>query len=151
MSEGGSATVFEFPGNVIYSYTHFFGASGPMGDEEGPTGSRQENAHFNGEKLWVLCERGGWDLTRGMKYTRGKGKEQAAKPSGGYYEGTDEQFVSFVDCIRNGKKPLSNHETARVSTLMSMLGRMAMYNREKRAFEPRVIEWKDLGSKTDLT
>jgi hypothetical protein len=34
---------------------------------------------------------------------------------------------------------------------MSMMGRKAMYDRDRRSFRPRVIEWEDLGSKTDLT
>jgi hypothetical protein len=34
---------------------------------------------------------------------------------------------------------------------MSMLGRMAMYDRESATFTPRVVRWQDLGSKTDPT
>lgn len=138
-SEGRSAEAFEFPGNVLFSYTHLFGMPGPFGDEKG---------NFAGEKLWVVCEKGGYDLTRGMKYVRGGGEEQVGQPSGGYYDGTNEQFVAFADCIRKNKIPDSNHETARIATFMSMMGRMAMYNRETRSFTPRVIQWSDLGSKT---
>jgi predicted dehydrogenase len=150
LSEAGSATVFEFPGNVIFSYTHFMGTPGSVGEDEGPSGKPEEQNFIN-EKLWVFCEKGGYDLTRGMKYiTRGP-KERVGKASQGYDEGTQEEFNSFVEHIRSGQLPDSNHETARVSTLMSMMGRMAMYDRESRSFTPRVISWKDLGSKTDPT
>jgi predicted dehydrogenase len=150
MSEAKSATTFEFPGNVLFSYTHFFGAAGPFGDEQGPNGL-ENNRNYTGEKLWVLCDKGGYDVTRGIKYVRGAGQEKVGEPSGGYYDGTNEQFLSFAECCRTGQKPASNHETARVSTLMSMLGRMAMYDRESATFTPRVVRWQDLGSKTDPT
>jgi hypothetical protein len=74
---------------------------------------------------------------------------RVAPASQGYDEGTQEEFIAFADCIRTGRMPFSNHETARVSTLMSIMGRMAMYDRESRSFTPRVIEWKDLESRTD--
>lgn len=145
LSEAGSATVFEFPGNVLFSYTHFMGVPGSIGEDEGPS-TKPEEQNFINEKLWVFCEKAGYDLTRGIKYT-GKQKERVAKASQGYDEGTQEEFASFVECIRAGTRPASNHETARVSTLMSIMGRTAMYDRKSRAFTPRAIQWEDLGSK----
>ena len=143
MSEAKSAVTFEFADNVLFSYTHFFGMPGPFGDERG---------NFTGEKLWVICEKGGYDVTRGMKYVRGapeaSREEQVGEPSKGYYDGTNEEFIDFVECCRTGRKPASNHETARVATFMAMMGRMAMYNRDTRSFTPRVVQWEDLGSKT---
>jgi predicted dehydrogenase len=149
LSEAGSATVFEFAGGVMFSYTHFMGVPGSIGEDEGPS-TKPEEQNFINEKLWVFCEKGGYDLTRSMKYV-GKTKERVGKASQGYDEGTNEEWTSFIDCIRTGKTPDSSHETARVSTLMSMMGRKAMYDRDRRSFRPRVIEWEDLGSKTDLT
>ncbi len=145
MSEAKSATAFEFPGGVLFSYTHFFGCAGPLGDERG---------NFAGEKLWVFCEKGGYDLTQARKYVRGLapdkgGEEKVGEPSGGYYEGTNEEFIDFVECIRTGRKPASNHESARVSTLMAILGRMAMYDAEKGHFAPEVVRWEDIGSKSE--
>ena len=66
----------------------------------------------------------------------------------GYYDGTREQFISFAECLRTGSIPDSNHETGRISTFMSIMGRRAMYNRETRSFTPRLIRWEDLGSTT---
>jgi predicted dehydrogenase len=148
LSEAGSATTFEFPGNVIFSYTHLMGVPGSIGEDEGPS-SKPEEQNFINEKLWVFCEKGGYDITRGLRYV-GKKKERVGKASQGYDEGTQEEWASFVDCIRTGRKPDSNHETARISTLMSLMGRQAMYDRESRSFTPRVTRWEDLGSKTDL-
>ena len=65
--------------------------------------------------------------------------------------GEPEQLSDFVDNIKTGgkRKPNANVETGRVSTLMAIMGRMAMIDFEKNAFEPRIIQWKDLGSTTD--
>ena len=150
LSEAGSATAFEFPENVIFSYTHFMGVPGTIGEDEGPS-TKPEEQNFINEKLWVYCEQGAYDLTRGMRYLRdrAKTKERVGKASEGYDNGTKEEFASFIDCLRSGRKPDSNHETARVSTLMSLMGRKAMYDRSSRSFTSRVIRWQDLGSTTD--
>ncbi len=152
LSEAGSATTFEFPGNVLFSYTHLMGVPGTIGEDEGPS-TKPDEQNFINEKLWIFCEQAAYDLTRSMRYVRdrSKKKERVGAASRGYVEGTNEEFASFIDCIRTGKMPYSNHETARVSTLMSMMGRTAMYDRETKAFTPRVIEWKDLKSRTNPT
>ena len=60
--------------------------------------------------------------------------------------------MHFVDNIKKGGKVTAwaNAETGRVSTLMCMMGRLAMVNKEKDVYEPRVVNWKDLHSTTDL-
>jgi predicted dehydrogenase len=148
LSEAGSATAFEFPGNVLFSYTHLMGVPGTIGEDEGPSTKPEEQNVIN-EKLWVFCEQGAYDLTRGMRYLRdqAKTKQRVAPASQGYDEGTQEEFASFLDCLRTGKKPYSNHETARISTFMSFMGRKAMYDRESRQFTPEVVRWEDLGSR----
>jgi predicted dehydrogenase len=150
ISEAGSATAFEFPGDVIFSYTHLMGVPGTIGEDEGPS-TKPDEQNFINEKLWIFCENGAYDMTRGMRYLRdqAKTKQRVGPASEGYDNGTEEEFASFIDCLRSGKKPYSNHETARVSTLMSMMGRQAMYDRKSRDFTPRVVEWSDLGSSTD--
>jgi hypothetical protein len=141
MSEAKSSLAYEFPGGVLFSYTHLFGMPGPFGDQKG---------NFAGEKLWVIAEKGGYDVTRGMKYVRdGNTEEKVGEPSSGYYDGTNEEFASFVECCRTGETPASNEETARISTLMGIMGRTAMYDREKGTFDPRVIKWEDLKSRTN--
>jgi predicted dehydrogenase len=142
-SEAKSSVAWGFAGDVLFSYTHMFGMPGPFGDERG---------NQAGEKLWVICERGGYDITLGRKYVRGggeKAEEQVGEPSSGYYDGTNQEWAAFVDCCRTGRLPDSNHETGRISTFMAIMGRMAMYDRVSRTFTPRLIRWGDLGSKTD--
>ncbi len=138
LNEIKSAVIFEFPGNVLFSYTHLFGMPGPFGDEQG--------GNQSGEKLWIATEKGGYDMTQATEYVRGQGGTQIGKPSTGYMDGTREEFVAFADSLRTGKLPDSNHETGRISTLMAIMGRKAMYDRTSASFTPRVVRWQDLGS-----
>ena len=134
LSEDHSAVMFEFPGGVTFSYTHLFYCC----------------EQFCGEKLWVYTEKGGVDLPQAMKYPRaGMGDPERLGPeSPDWDHGTYEELAAFVDQIRNNKKPLSDQETGRISTLMSLMGRKAMYKRKTKSFEPTVVTWEELGSTT---
>jgi len=105
---------------------------------------------FCGEKLWVYLEKGGIDLPGGMKYPlAGQGDPvRLAEASSDWDNGTYEELEAFGRHIRNGETPLSNAETARVGTLMGILGGKAMYKRQDRTFTPSIEYWKDLGSAT---
>jgi predicted dehydrogenase len=132
-SEDKSSVTYLFPNGTIYSYTHLFYLP----------------PFFQKEKLWVFGEKAGVDLPAGMWYGRDSKEEQIGEPSGEDWDkGTDEELVGFVEAVRKNDKKLvrSNQETGGVSTLISLMGRMAFYNRAEDKFEPRVVEWKDLGS-----
>ncbi|MHC4444229.1 MAG: Gfo/Idh/MocA family protein [Planctomycetota bacterium] len=134
--ETHSATAFKFANGVIFAYTHLFHIP----------------PKFTEEKLWVFCEKAGIDLPAGMMYGRDKSEKRIGEASGDKWaKGTKEELLDFVENIKTGGKrmPNANVETGRVSTLMSIMGRTAMIDFNKNAFEPRVIKWKDLGSTTD--
>jgi predicted dehydrogenase len=133
-AEDHSALSFEFADGSIFSYTHLMYCPD----------------QFTGEKLWVYAEKGGVDLPMGMKYPRpGMGEpERIGKESSDWDQGTYEELEAFAQHIRNGEQSLSNIETSRQSTLMGIMGRMAMYQVEKNKYEPRLISWEDLGSTT---
>lgn len=133
-AEDHSALAFEFPGGVIFSYTHLMNCCD----------------QFCGEKLWVYAEKAGIDLIEGMKYPRkGMGDpERLGEKSSDWDNGTYEELEAFARHVRNGETPLSNVETARVGTLIGILGGMAMYQRESKSWVPRVAKWEDLGSTT---
>ena len=135
-SEDQSAVTFLYPDGAIYSYTHLF----YLADE------------FTDEKLVVHGKNGGVDLRGGMVYPReGKGsKQKFAEPVTSWELGTYEELVAFVDQIRNNTKPLSNQETGRISTLMSLMAHQAMYKRDTKKYEPSLVKWEDLGTTTDL-
>jgi len=133
-AEDHSGVLFKFPGHVVFSYTHVMNCCDA----------------FCGEKLWVYLEKGGIDLPGGMKYPlAGQGDPvRLAEASSDWDNGTYEELEAFGRHIRNGETPLSNAETARVGTLMGILGGKAMYKRQDRTFTPSIEYWKDLGSAT---
>ncbi|MEW6234898.1 MAG: Gfo/Idh/MocA family oxidoreductase [Candidatus Omnitrophota bacterium] len=133
-AEDHSAIVYQFPGDVVFSYTHLMNCC-----EE-----------FTGEKLWVYGEKAGINLPEGMKYPRpGQGEPvKLGEKVTDWDNGTYEELEAFARHIRNNETPLSNVETGRLSTLMGIMGGMAMYNRKKSKLESTMVTWKDLGTTT---
>ncbi|MGI6456819.1 MAG: Gfo/Idh/MocA family protein [bacterium] len=129
-SEDHAALMFEFPGKVIFSYTHIMNCCEP----------------FSGEKLWVYAEKGGLDLRLGLHYPLGTNPEPVQVGTGvtDWDEGTYEELEAFARHIQNHEQPLSNAHTASISTLIGIMGRKAMYNRRKNEFEPSVVTWEKL-------
>lgn len=146
-NEQQSATIWQWPGGEIFSYTHLLWLA----------------RRFQTEQLDVHCQKGGVDLAHGAMYWADHTPENAAKspdelkdqfaddPRGDWGMGTKEELQAFVANIKaDGKLPINaNVETGRIATLMCIMGRMAAINLEKNVYEPRVIRWKDLGSTTD--
>jgi len=135
-SEDHSAVMFEFPGDVIFSYNHLF-----LCPKE-----------FEYERLWVYGSKGGVDLPAGMKYPRpGMGDAENLYPAPDpqdWGRGTSEQLESFARHIRNNEKPLSNEITGAISTLTAIMGHKAMYKMNEKKWEPSIVTWDDLGSTT---
>lgn len=144
-TETHSATAWEFEGDVIFSYTHLFYLA----------------KHFVEEKVQVHGSGGGIDLVHGMLY-KFQDAEDKSPPDPGerigidsgddWQIGTNEELVDFVENIRTGAKrmPDANVETGRAAALACIMGRLASVNLKKNRYEPSVVEWKDVGSKTDL-
>jgi len=136
-NETHSATAFQFPNGEIFSYTHLKYLAG----------------RFTDEKTWIFCEKGCLDPGHGKMYLIDGNKEEqyGLDSKGDWGLGTTEELQDFVDNIKTGgkRKPNANVETGRVATMMCLMARKAHVNPEKNAFEPRVVEWKDLGSSTD--
>ncbi len=131
-AEDHSSLIFQFPGNVNFTYTHLMNCCDP----------------FTGEKLWVHTQKGGIDLPGGILYPRpNMGEEKRYAPKNTDWDkGTYEELEAFGQHIRNGEQALSNAETARVGTLMGILGGMAMYNESTNKFGMSRAGWSDLGS-----
>jgi predicted dehydrogenase len=141
-SETDSATTFRFSGGAVFSYTHLFYLP----------------PHFMAEKMWVFGDKGGVDLVEAMYYPiDSKGDEKQAGRSVGessgrdWGKGTNEELCAFVAHIKSGSKelPAANVETGRICTLMCILARMSMANPSTNKYEPRLLKWQNLGSKTD--
>ncbi len=130
-SEDHSGVLFQFPDNVNCAYTHLMYCC----------------EAFSDEKLWAHAEKGGIDLRQAMKYPRpNMGEpEKIEEPSPDYDFGTAYELRGFVDQIRENRKPLSNEDTAGISTLIGIMARKAMYDANRRVFEPKIVTWQDLG------
>lgn len=147
-NEQQSATIWQWPGGEIFSYTHLLWLA----------------RHFQTEQLHVHCQKGGVDLAHGVMHRADHDAKTAAAPQeelkdqfaddprGDWGMGTKEELQAFVANIKaGGKQPINaNVESGRIATLMCLMGRMAAVNAAKNAYEPRVVHWKDLGSTTDL-
>jgi len=141
--EDHSATTFEFPNGVKFQYTHLFHLGTPK---------------FSGELLRAYGETGGAELRRDgyfgtvgqWKAYDGEGNETVLSEGNcDHEEGTLQELISFARHCRTGEKPACNIEVARLAALMGIMGRTAMFDRSAWKFNPRVIEWKDLGTTTD--
>jgi predicted dehydrogenase len=144
--ETHSSTTWEFPGNVLFSYTHLFYLP----------------QHYTEEKFIVFGKGGAIDLVHGMFYKYvpppsgkppHKGERIAIDSGSNWNLGAVESLKSFVAQIKAGPKklPSANVETGRVATLMCRMGRKAAVNAEKNVYEPRVMTWEAIGSKTELS
>jgi len=135
-SETKSATIFKFPDGVLFSYTHLWILPGKYDDEI----------------LLAFGQKGAMDFNDAL-YTGRDEKERRFGPviGKGWDEGTTDELIDFVDNVRTGGKrvPNANVETGRICSLMCIMGRMAMVNKQKNAYEPSVIRWEDLKSKTE--
>ena len=135
VSEDHSALAFRFPGNAIFSYTHLFLCP----------------KAWEAEKMWVYGRHWGVDLVSSELHIKDKTEPIAESSGTDWDKGTEGELEAFCDNIRNGgkEKPLSNIETARVATLMCLMGRQAFRELDSNTFVSRVVKWEDLGSTTD--
>lgn len=136
-SETKSATIFKFPDGVLFSYTHLWILPGKYDDEI----------------LLAFGQKGAMDFNEAL-YTGRDEKERRFGPviGKGWDQGTTEELIDFVDNVKTGGKrvPSANVETGRICSLMCIMGRMAMVNKAKNAYEPSVVKWEDLKSTTEL-
>jgi len=130
------AASFQFPGGVLFAYTHLFCLP----------------KRFTDEQLQIFSETGCLDLIRGMFYDGDDVEKRVGADGGGNGDkGTAGMLKDFLDNIRTGARrpPQAGIETARNAALMGIMGRMAMANATGDAYDPRVIRWADLKTTTD--
>lgn len=113
--------LYEFPNDIRLSFSHIY--FDPPG--------------FSGIKERVFGSKGAIDL-QAATWTEleKKGEIKLEVPDAG--KSADAQsLIAFFDNTRGHKTPLNDIESARISTLVAMLGRKAIY-------EKRVVEWKEI-------
>jgi predicted dehydrogenase len=179
-SEDHSATVFQFADGTIFSYTHLFrlpqfftdeklwafcekaGIDLTSGMQYGRQGVMKDRTKIAPSSLPLWNERTRQEMVQAAgQLAEGDEKAQQAfldkvtqaSSNKDWGMGTAEELVDFAANIKAGAQrvPNANVETGRIATLMSLVGRQAMYDRSTSSYDPRVIRWEDLGSTTDPT
>ncbi len=131
-AENLSSVSWWFPNGAIFSYTHLHGLVAP---------------DFQGEKSWVMGKGGDLDLLNGFIYPRGGEKRAVSDEKPGWGDSSvRNELLEFADCCRTGKTPTGNHETGRVSSLMTLMAEKAMYRRDQNNYGPGMITWDEVGS-----
>jgi len=132
-AENMSSVAWHFPGGAILSYTHLHGVAKP----------------FQGEKSWVMGAKGDIDLLKGYLYPRdGEPRKVSEEEPGWGDSSVRNELIDFAQSCRTGKLPTSNHETGRISTLMTLMAEKAMYRRDQNFYGPGMITWDEIGSTT---
>ncbi|GMV98478.1 MAG: Gfo/Idh/MocA family oxidoreductase [Phycisphaerae bacterium] len=135
-SETKSATIFQFPDGVLFSYTHLWILPGKYDDEI----------------LLAFGEKGAMDFNEALYTGRDEKEQRFGKAIGkGWDEGSTEELIDFIDNVKTGGRrvPNANVETGRICSLMCVMARMAMVNKARNAYEPSVVRWSDLKSTTE--
>jgi predicted dehydrogenase len=109
---------YQFPEEVELSYSHVIYCT----------------AGADGMRQMVYGNHSAADLMSGEIVVKGK-REKPDFPS--LPEPTGAALASFVDCVRQRKRPLCDVEAGRNATLMAILGRTAIH-------EKRVVEWSEV-------
>lgn len=115
------SVVFEYPGGVQVNFSHhYFDPPGFTGIQERVFGSEGSIDLINA--AWQPREK------RGLL----KLEVPDADKDANYMS-----LAAFVDNVRNNRKPLNNAESARISTLVPLMGTRAVY-------EKRVVTWEEV-------
>lgn len=132
-AENMSSVSWYYPNGAIFSYTHLHGVP----------------EAFQGEKSWVMGKNGGIDMLKGELYVRDQDPKMVSDETPGWGDSSvRNELIEFVECCRANKKPTSNVETARVSTLTALMGHAAMYRYQQNKYGPGIITWAEVGSTT---
>lgn len=115
------SVIYEFPDDVRVNFSHIYF------DPPGFTGIK--------ERVWG--EKGAIDLATASWVESGKRGEVKLEVAG---DGQDSNYLSlaaFVDNARGKKKPLNHADSARLSTLVAIMGRKAIH-------EKRIVTWEEV-------
>ncbi len=131
-AENMSSVSWWWPDGAILSYTHLHG----LVAEE-----------FQGEKSWVMGKKGDLDLLKGYIYPRGGEPRKVSDEEPGWGDSSARnELIDFAQYCKTGETPTSNHETGRISTLMTLMAEKAMYRRDQNVYGPGLITWAEVGS-----
>lgn len=115
------SVIYEFPEGVRVNFSHIY--FDPPG--------------FSGIKERVFGERGAIDLAAATWSELDKrGEIKLDVPDAGK-DATFASLEAFIDSARHRRTPLNNAESAKLSTLVAMMGRKSIYER-------RIVSWEEM-------
>ncbi|MCZ2146581.1 MAG: Gfo/Idh/MocA family oxidoreductase [Bryobacterales bacterium] len=115
------SVIYEFPNDVRVNFSHIY----------------FDPAGFSGIKERVWGEKGAMDLAAAAWMEPGrKGEWKLEVPDAGK-DSTYQSLEAFIGNARNKSKPLNDADSARLSTLVAMMGRKSIY-------EKRVVTWEEM-------
>jgi hypothetical protein len=118
------SVLYEFPGDIRVTFSHiYFDPPGFAGIKERVYGS--DGAVDLATAKWVKMGQ------------RGEIQLEVPPPPPGGDPATLLSLKAFLDNAKDRKQPLNDAQSARLSTLVAILGRTAIY-------EKRVVEWKEI-------
>lgn len=117
------SVIYEFPDDVRVNFSHHY--FDPPG--------------FSGIKERIWGEKGAIDLALATWYELDKRGEHKLEVPDEKKDSTYAALEAFIDNARAKRKPLNNAESGRLSTLVAILGRKAIY-------EKRIVTWEELNA-----
>ena len=114
--------ILEYPGDVRVNFSHHY----------------FDPAAYTGDKEMVFGSEGLMDLVQATFQPRERGARPVKLdvPDAGK-NSTYMALAAFVDCIREGKTPINNVDSAINSTLLPLMGTKAIY-------EKRIVTWEEV-------
>lgn len=117
----GYSMLLEYPKGVYVNFSHHY----------------YDPPRFTGDQERVFGSKGSIDLVKASWQPReGKEQIQLDVPDDGQ-DSTYMAMASFVDSVRNNKKPLNNIDSALTSTLVPIMATKAIY-------EKRIVTWEEV-------
>ncbi|HBY60895.1 MAG TPA: hypothetical protein DEH78_13815, partial [Solibacterales bacterium] len=115
------SVIYEFPGDIRVNFSHIY--FDPRG--------------FSGIKERIYCANGALDLTSATFYPLERREPVKLEVPDAGQSADYLSAAAFIDNARGKKTPLNNAPSARLSTLVAILGRKAIEER-------RIVEWKEV-------
>jgi len=120
-SMDGYSVIYEYPNGVYINFSHHY----------------YDPPRFTGTWEKVFGSEGAVDLVKGSWQPREKREMIQLDIPDAKQDSTYMAMAHFVDCVRNGKQPSNNVDSAIESTLQALLGTKAIYER-------RVVTWDEV-------
>lgn len=120
-SMDGYSVIYEYANGVFINFSHHY----------------YDPPRFTGTWEKVFGTEGSIDLVKGFWEPREKRETIQLEIPDAKQDSTYMAMAHFVDCVKNGKQPINNVDSAIQSTLQALMGTKAIY-------EKRIVTWEEM-------